>query len=124
MSLSFPLKDHRLSQPEMFREIFQKGLRCRVGGLFVLLLKKEQDLVRLGVVCRKKLAKRAVTRNRYRRIIREWTRLHQNELQGYWIIVDVQKKYTRMEHPELKDDLQKAVLKLTRKGSSKNSVVS
>lgn len=123
MSLSFPLKDHRLDKPEMFREIFHQGLRCRVGGLFVVLLKKENDLVRLGVVCRKKLAKRAVTRNRFRRIIREWIRLHQNELNGYWIVVDVQKKYKRSEHLELRDDLQKAILKLEQKYSNKNSVV-
>jgi ribonuclease P protein component len=123
MSLSFPLKDHRLDKPEMFREIFHQGLRCRVGGLFVVLLKKENDLVRLGVVCRKKLAKRAVTRNRFRRIIREWIRLHQNDLNGYWIVVDVQKKYKRSEHLELRDDLQKAILKLEQKYSNKNSVV-
>jgi ribonuclease P protein component len=94
-----------------------------VGGLFVVLLKKENDLVRLGVVCRKKLAKRAVTRNRFRRIIREWIRLHQNDLNGYWIVVDVQKKYKRSEHLELRDDLQKAILKLEQKYSNKNSVV-
>jgi ribonuclease P protein component len=123
MSLSFPLKDHRLSQPEMFREIFQQGLRCRVGGLFVVLLKKEIDLVRIGVVCRKKLAKRAVTRNRFRRIIREWIRLHQSDLNGYWIVVDVQKKYNRSEHQDLRDDLQKAILKLEQKYSKKNSVL-
>ena len=119
MSLSFPLKDHRLHKPEMFREIFQQGLRCRVGGLFVLLLKKEQDPIRLGIICRKKLAKRAVTRNRFRRLIREWVRLHQHDLQGYWMLVDVQKKYTPSEHAELREDLEKAVLKLATRYSLK-----
>jgi hypothetical protein len=37
--------------------------------------------------------------------------------------VDVQKKYNRSEHQDLRDDLQKAILKLEQKYSKKNSVL-
>ena len=71
----------RLRSPE-FGKVLKSGRFIRADELAVSVMRNETSGARLGVVVPKRLLSRAVDRNRCKRLIREWFRLHQDELSG------------------------------------------
>lgn len=67
--------------------MFQNPIRSSSYSLTVLARSNELGLARLGVIIAKKHVKKAVLRNRIRRIIRESFRHQQRELLGLDLIV-------------------------------------
>ncbi len=87
MDLGFA-PEHRLLTPAQFKNVFD-GATCKASGPNLLLLSRHNDLThaRLGLVIAKKNVRRAVDRNRVKRIARESFRHHRAELDNLDIVV-------------------------------------
>lgn len=82
-----PSKKNRLSAKE-FEYVFQKGKSFKNQTFFVKVLKNDFAQTRVGVGLTKKLAKKAVQRNRYKRILRHISKevLADNKF-GYDVVI-------------------------------------
>ncbi|MEH6566457.1 MAG: ribonuclease P protein component [Halopseudomonas sp.] len=87
MGLGFA-PEFRLLTPAQFKNVFD-GATCKASGPSLLLLARENDLAhaRLGLVIAKKNVRRAVDRNKVKRIARESFRQHRAELGNLDIVV-------------------------------------
>lgn len=115
----FP-KRARLQKPAEFSRVFNKALRSSDHLLTVLAALNTQGYPRLGLAISKKVAKRAVDRNRIKRIIRESFRLNQSNLPSADFIVmakPVTKSITHMELFRSLDNHWKRLIKLCEKSS-------
>ena len=87
-------RDRRLPNRADFQRVYENGQKA--GGRYatVFCLRREQteggeaDLPwRLGITASRKAARRAIDRNRGRRLLREYFRLHQARIASGWDIV-------------------------------------
>lgn len=67
---AFP-REARLLASEDYDRVFKKPVRVSAQGMLILACKNDQDCARLGLVVPKKILKRAVWRNRVKRLVRE-----------------------------------------------------
>ncbi|MBC2737071.1 MAG: ribonuclease P protein component [Desulfobacteraceae bacterium] len=72
-------KEHRIRKRSEYLQLADDGKRL-FGRLFILVLaRREQQVSRLGITVTKKIGN-AVTRNRLKRICREYFRTHKDQL--------------------------------------------
>ncbi len=76
--LSLP-KTSLLTKPAQYNRVYRHGTRLRGDNFNLLLLSSDSNKSRLGISIHGKL-KGAVKRNRIKRIIREFFRIHYNSL--------------------------------------------
>ncbi len=81
---SFP-KTYRLLTAEDYKHAFTKAVKIKGQGFNVYLSENNKHHSRLGLIVARKVDKRAVVRNRIKRIIRESFR--QQQLCGFNIVV-------------------------------------
>ena len=108
-------KAYRLLTTEEFSSVF--ALRKQRSRSFLAVLQSENNALghaRLGLVVGKKAAKRANKRNYMKRVIREWFRLHQQELPAKDFVVRVRVMFGRGQYHEVCQQL--AELMLPREG--------
>ncbi|MCK6412202.1 MAG: ribonuclease P protein component [Azonexus sp.] len=88
MNFSFARR-HRLTKTDEYSSVF--GFRRAIRGQWLMLHFQPRpagfDSARLGLVVGKKLLKRAVDRNRVKRIVREQFRLRRADLPAYDLVV-------------------------------------
>ncbi|GGC94318.1 ribonuclease P protein component [Halopseudomonas salina] len=96
--------EYRLLTPGQFKLVFDGATR-KASGPYVLLLARSNDLghPRLGLVIAKKSVKRAVDRNRVKRIARESFRLNKSELGNLDIVVLARKGLGELDNAALHD---------------------
>jgi ribonuclease P protein component len=82
-------KSHRLLTAKDFRYVFEKPKKIKAGAVDFYIRANALQLARLGLAVPKKAVKRAVDRNRFKRLLREQFRKHQQQLAGYDIVVVV-----------------------------------
>ncbi|HNP35788.1 MAG TPA: ribonuclease P protein component [Woeseiaceae bacterium] len=80
-------KNNRLLDASSFSQVFAKAHRSRDKWFTVLCRNNEMTSARLGLAISKRNCKKAVGRNRIKRIIRESFRQEQHELEGLDIVV-------------------------------------
>lgn len=109
-------KKYRLKSKKEFDEIFRKGKNI-VGNFLTLRTKKGKtgDL-KVGFVVSRKLFKKAVKRNRLRRLVQEATRKRINQIrQNYHLVFSVKKEADDKSFQEFESEvellLEKAKLK-------------
>lgn len=80
-------KASRLLNSKSYKPVFDRGRK--IGGRFLLLLYVENAInsPRLGVIVAKKRVRRAVGRNRIKRLVRESFRLHQHAIKSCDIVI-------------------------------------
>lgn len=97
----------RLLKPAEYSRVFKNAIRSSDRLLTVLAASNDLGYPRLGLAISKKNAKRAVDRNRIKRLIRESFRLHQIELPAVDFVimakpvtksVDNREIFTSLEH--------------------------
>ena len=88
-SRSFP-RSTRLLTPNDFKRVFKKARKLNYREFTVYICRNGMDNPRLGLAVSKKAAKKAVSRNLIKRVIRESFRLNQVQLRG-WDLVFVAK---------------------------------
>jgi ribonuclease P protein component len=102
----FPRCD-RLLTADDYRQLFRQPQKS-VDSCFTVLYKRgETGHPRLGLAVAKKNSKRAVDRNRIKRIIRESFRHHRNDLDSADIVVLSRMSTAQKSNRELQDALKK-----------------
>jgi ribonuclease P protein component len=77
----------RLLKPNEFSRVFKDGHRSADNLFLVLACPNQMSTARLGLAVSKKSCRRAVDRNRVKRVIRESFRHHLDLLQGLDVVV-------------------------------------
>lgn len=77
----------RLCRPGDFRDVFAKPKKSVDSCFMVLARENGRSSARLGLAISKKCARRAVDRNRLKRIVRESFRQHRDHLEGIDFVV-------------------------------------
>ena len=94
-------RQQRLVQAVDYGRVFDKPERRSDKFFTILYISNGRDVGRLGLAIAKKRAKRAVDRNRIKRIVRESFRQHQAILAGKDIIVLARDHTSRADNPSL-----------------------
>lgn len=76
---AFP-REMRLLSSEEYNQVFKKPVRASAQGMVILACRNNLSEPRLGLVVPKKVLKRAVWRNRIKRLVRESFRLSQDTI--------------------------------------------
>jgi ribonuclease P protein component len=74
-------------KPDEYRRVFNDGQRSIDACFLVLARANKLTHARLGLAVSKKISRRAVDRNRIKRLIRESFRNHQEQLAGIDLVV-------------------------------------
>lgn len=99
---SFP-RSVRLLKPAEFKKVFDNTeWRSSSPQLLLLATPNEQNQARLGFVLAKKQIKRAVDRNRIKRIIRESFRQHQHKLEALDFVVLGRSGLAELDNPQIR----------------------
>ena len=94
-------RSSRLTHAGDFKQVFQNNIRVS-DDCFTILVAKQQGLTaRIGFAVAKKQIKRAVDRNRLKRLIRESFRRHQYELPNTGIVVMVRFKILQLDNTQI-----------------------
>ncbi|MGB0845731.1 MAG: ribonuclease P protein component [Thiolinea sp.] len=96
---TFPRKN-RLTRPEEFRRVFQRGRhrRIQVEGILCRARESSTSHARLGLAISKRSLKRAVDRNRVKRLVREGFRTHFTQLPAVDIVIMGETKLASMDN--------------------------
>ena len=111
--LSYP-RELRLLTPAQFKVVFAKPIRAGSPFLTILATPNQLDHPRLGLAVSKKSARRAVQRNRLRRVIREHVRLNQHQLPAWDMVVITKPGVIELDNPSVRDLLDKLWRRLQR----------
>jgi len=111
MRLTFP-RSRRLLTAQEFNQVFKQPIKAPGPTLILLARPNSLTYPRLGLAITKKAHKRAVERNRIRRIIRESFRSHQERLPGLDIVAVSRKGGREQEVERLQQCLEQQWLKL------------
>jgi ribonuclease P protein component len=84
--LNFSRKDRLISKQD-FQFVFDQPSKSTRHALLALCRPNQQSIARLGIMIGKRYVRRAVDRNRLRRVIRERFRQQKEDLQGLDIVV-------------------------------------
>ncbi|SEG84546.1 ribonuclease P protein component [Marinobacterium lutimaris] len=106
----------RLLTGRDFKRVFDNAA-FKVSEQPLLILSSPNDLghPRIGFVISKKNIRRAVKRNRVRRIIRESFRLHQHELPAVDIVILARRGLDTLDNPELHRMIERCWSRLIKK---------
>jgi len=119
VTTTFRLEKHqRLKKPAEYQHVYRSK---QWGGskhfTFNVLANDADDKNKLGVTVSKKVSKRAVDRNRLKRVMREFFRAHQTELNGANLVLTAKPSSNSANKEELQlslNDLWTKVLKWQR----------
>ncbi|WP_029132186.1 ribonuclease P protein component [Sedimenticola selenatireducens] len=100
-------RDLRLLKPAEFQRVFQNSRRSSDRCFTVLFLANGKMNARLGTAVAKKILKRAVDRNRVKRLIRESFRLKQHDLAGLDLVVMCARGIDLSNIHQLRDSLDR-----------------
>lgn len=101
----FP-RQHRLTSPAQYRRVFQLNSRVADRYWTVLYRSNDESVSRLGMAVAKKRAKRAVDRNRIKRLVRESFR-HYPYIGDVDLVVLPRESCVSASSPDLSRSLEK-----------------
>lgn len=116
----FP-KKHRLSKTSDVQRVFARS-RAFFNPLFTFRFSPSQHLSRFTVVVSTKVSKKAVTRNRIKRVVREFLRLRLKDLSAGDYVVIVKSVAAKKEAAEWRSSLEELLLK-SRLLKSNNGII-
>ncbi|MFZ5620360.1 MAG: ribonuclease P protein component [Pseudomonadota bacterium] len=105
----------RLTRPADFRRVFAGATRTGSRSLTLLAAPNGTDSARLGLAISRKVAPRAVTRNRLKRTIRESFRRHRSELGGWDIVILARPAAAATSNRDLRTELEQHWTRLRRR---------
>lgn len=91
----------RLRQPSQFKRVFATGRRHGDRYFTVIAAENGGDLARLGLAVSRRNARRAVDRNRLKRLARELFRGQQSRLKGLDLIVITRQGAAALENGDI-----------------------
>ena len=101
------IKARMISKRKEFEEVLRDGVMYQSPLFGMLVLKKdEKDLTRFGLIVSRKIDKRAVVRNRIRRVVLECIRPSLDEIKnGYLVVFLAKKKLVGLGVEEVKKEV-------------------
>lgn len=117
---SFP-RHVRLLKPDEFSRVFKEPIRSTDRLLTILAVTNDACHARLGLAISKKNAKRAVDRNRIKRLVRESFRLHMHKMPDIDLVVMAKPVTKNADNQQILQSLQQhwhRLKKLCEKSSS------
>ena len=100
-------KKERITQPQDFRRVMKCGRRISSRNFILFMHKNECVFHRLGIVAKKEIGP-ATFRNRMKRYIREFFRLHKHHVKGsYDFILMIKKGCSIHRGREAKEELSR-----------------
>lgn len=103
---------NRLVKASEFQRVFDQAYRSGSSGFTVLARTNAGDEPRLGLVISTRCARKAVDRNRLKRVIRESFRHHTKDLAGLDIVVIGKAPAIQQTNPQLRAKLEEHWKKL------------
>jgi ribonuclease P protein component len=97
----------RLHKPDEFKAVFERGRRLNERWLSALVSPNGTPESRLGLAVPKKIARRAVDRNRIKRHIRESFRQHQAQLPAVDVVILARNGSAEAQSPQLREVLDR-----------------
>ncbi|MGV6826925.1 MAG: ribonuclease P protein component, partial [bacterium] len=107
---------NRMLNAADYRQVFADNRRSSDACFTVLAHRTGRDHARLGLAIAKKHARRAVDRNRIKRVTRESFRHSLETLAGYDLVILAKPGTVRFNNPQLTKSLQGHWRKITRPG--------
>ena len=92
---------NRILKGTDFKRVFKARNKLVSGPLAIYLRSNPENISRLGITVSKKVSKRAVERNRIKRLAREYFRTHPDMLSGYDIIVNAFPGCAELDNQEI-----------------------
>ena len=108
-------RHQRLLKPSEFKYVFARPTKQGDKELTLLGRANNKPFARLGLAIPKRQVKKAVARNRIKRLVRESFRQHQHELAGLDIVVMARFGASQLTNQALLAALDKHWLKLRKK---------
>lgn len=100
-------KKERITQPQDFRTVMKFGRRVSSRSFILFIQKNENAFHRLGIVIKKEVGP-ATFRNRLKRYVREFFRLHHHRIKGsYDIILMIKKGGSLNGYREAEEELRR-----------------
>lgn len=108
-------KNSKLIKTDEFSSVF--NFRKRIAGKFLAIHYQPNTLkhARLGLVVGKKVAKLAVHRNYMRRVLREFFRTQQYEINHVDLVIRVQKKFDKTDFDSIKQEINTLIVKINQR---------
>jgi ribonuclease P protein component len=107
---TFP-KDERLRKRSEYTKLFARGKRCGSSHLLLFCQANQKEKARLGITASRKVGT-AVTRNRVKRLIREFYRQHKELFaSGYDFSLVVKRSFGRLTKKEAEAQLSSLLLR-------------
>ena len=97
-------KKNRLKKKRDFEDVFKKGKAVKGSFLFIKHRKNNLGVPRFGFAVSAKIAKKAVERNKIRRILSEAVRSIIDDLDGHDVIVFAARKITAVSRKDIAED--------------------
>ncbi len=99
-------KKERIRQPQDFRRVMKLGRRNSSRNFILFIEESEKTFHRLGIVVKKEIGP-ATFRNRMKRYVREFFRLHKHQIKGsYDIILMIKKGCSLNRYQEAEEELR------------------
>lgn len=118
---TFPREDRILSS-EQYDKVFKNNeVRASAPGIVLLALKNDKEGARLGLVVPKKVLKRAVWRNRVKRVVRETFRISKGTLPNIDLVFIAKPSIGEMSNIEISSTLKKLWHKILRRLDNQQS---
>jgi ribonuclease P protein component len=100
-------RHQRLLKPAEFKHVFTRSTRQSDNTMTVLARENKLTHARLGLAISKKQLRRAVDRNRIKRLVRESFRQHQDQLTGLDCVVMVRTSVSALSNAAIFERLDK-----------------
>lgn len=110
---------NRLLKPVEFRKVFNKPRKLHRAGFSLFVAKNSVSYPRLGLAIAKKNVRRAVDRNRIKRVVRESFRHHKSELEGFDIVFLARQPINQQDNQSLFAELSLLWKKLNQTSGAK-----
>jgi len=105
----------KLIKTDDFSSVFNFRKRISAPHLAIHYQPNTQEHARLGLVIGKKTAKLSVSRNYMRRVLREFFRIQQHTISHVDLVVRVQKKFSKIDFLEIKQEFDGLIVKLNKR---------
>jgi len=102
---AFP-RSRRLKKAEEFQRVFKRPERSADRFFTVLAIPNGKRQPRLGLAISKKTVRRAIDRNRVKRLVRESFRQHQQVIGGWDIVVMSRRAAAEADNEQLRRSLE------------------
>ena len=111
------VKQAKMIKTDDFSSVFNFRKRISMQYLAIHYRPNLHQRARLGLVVGKKIAKLAVNRNYMRRVLREFFRTQQHDICDVDLIVRVQKKFTKVDFIQIKQEFDSLIGKINQRVS-------